>query len=55
MALVYVVFLVIMPLLRRRVAVLLGMNINERWVLVFPSVTRNSLVLLPLSLALPVE
>jgi ACR3 family arsenite efflux pump ArsB len=50
---VYVAFLVIMPLLGRLVAGLLGMEVGESRSLVFTSVTRNSLVVLPLALALP--
>jgi ACR3 family arsenite efflux pump ArsB len=50
---VYVAFLVIMPLLGRLVGGLLGMEVGESRALVFTSVTRNSLVILPLALALP--
>lgn len=50
---VYVAFLVVMPLLGRLVAGLLGMDVGESRALVFTSVTRNSLVILPLALALP--
>jgi ACR3 family arsenite efflux pump ArsB len=50
---VYVAFLVIMPLLGRLVASRLGLNVGESRALVFTSVTRNSLVVLPLALALP--
>ena len=50
---VYVAFLIIMPLLGRLVAGLLGMDVGESRALVFTSVTRNSLVILPLALALP--
>ena len=50
---VYVSFLVIMPLLGRLTADLLGMDVGESRALVFTSVTRNSLVILPLALALP--
>jgi len=50
---VYVAFLVIMPLLGRVVAGLLGMDAGQSRALVFTSVTRNSLVILPLALALP--
>jgi ACR3 family arsenite efflux pump ArsB len=50
---VYVGFLVIMPLLGRLVAGILGMEVGESRSLVFTSVTRNSLVVLPLALALP--
>ena len=50
---VYVAFLVIMPLLGRLVASRFGMAVGESRALVFTSVTRNSLVILPLALALP--
>jgi len=52
---VYVAFLVIMPLLGRLAAGLLEMDVGESRALVFTSVTRNSLVILPLALALPSE
>ncbi len=52
---VYVAFLVVMPLLARAGAELLGMGAGESRALVFTSVTRNSLVVLPLALALPAE
>lgn len=50
---IYVAFLVIMPLLGRLAAGILGMEVGESRSLVFTSVTRNSLVVLPLALALP--
>jgi len=50
---VYVAFFLVMPLLARTVSGLLGMDVGERRALVFTSVTRNSLVVLPLALALP--
>jgi len=50
---VYVAFLVVMPLLGRFVAGMVRMNAGEARALVFTSVTRNSLVVLPLALALP--
>jgi ACR3 family arsenite transporter len=50
---VYIAFLVIMPLLGRFGAGLFGMAVDESRALVFTSVTRNSLVILPLALALP--
>jgi ACR3 family arsenite efflux pump ArsB len=50
---VYVAFLVVMPLLGRVVAGIVRMNAGEARALVFTSVTRNSLVVLPLALALP--
>lgn len=50
---VYVAFLVVMPLLGRLAAGLFRMDVGESRALVFTSVTRNSLVILPLALALP--
>lgn len=50
---VYLAFLVLMPLLGRLVSGQLGMDVSERRALVFTSVTRNSLVVLPLAVALP--
>ncbi|WP_049980866.1 arsenic resistance protein [Halolamina rubra] len=50
---VYVAFLVVMPLLARAVGARLELPLAERRALVFTSVTRNSLVVLPLALALP--
>ncbi|SDZ98000.1 Arsenite efflux pump ArsB, ACR3 family [Haloplanus vescus] len=50
---VYVLFLLVMPLLGRLVAGLFEMDVGESRALVFTSVTRNSLVVLPLALALP--
>lgn len=50
---VYVAFLFVMPLLARLAADLVGMGVGESRALVFTSVTRNSLVVLPLALALP--
>jgi ACR3 family arsenite efflux pump ArsB len=50
---VYVAFLVVMPLLGRVAAGLLKMDTGASRALVFTSVTRNSLVVLPLALALP--
>ncbi|WP_224332391.1 arsenic resistance protein [Haloprofundus halobius] len=50
---VYVAFLIVMPLLGRLAAGLFQMDIGESRALVFTSVTRNSLVILPLALALP--
>lgn len=52
---VYVAFLVVMPILGRLAAGVLGMDTGESRALVFTSVTRNSLVVLPLALALPAE
>ena len=50
---VYVAFLAVMPLLAVAVGGRLGLSVGERRALVFTSVTRNSLVVLPLALALP--
>ncbi|WP_058827068.1 arsenic resistance protein [Haloferax sp. Q22] len=50
---VYVAFLVVMPILGRLAAGVLQMDAGESRALVFTSVTRNSLVVLPLALALP--
>jgi ACR3 family arsenite transporter len=50
---VYVAFLVIMPLLGRVAAGLFRLDVGESRALVFTAVTRNSLVILPLALALP--
>ncbi|MDS0221111.1 arsenic resistance protein [Haloarcula sp. S1AR25-5A] len=50
---VYVAFLIIMPVLGRAVSGFLGMETGASRALVFTSVTRNSLVILPLALALP--
>ncbi|WP_254538415.1 arsenic resistance protein [Halomarina litorea] len=52
---VYVAFLVIMPVLARIVAERLGFPDGESRALVFTAVTRNSLVVLPLALALPAD
>ncbi|MXR51013.1 arsenic resistance protein [Halovenus sp. WSH3] len=52
---VYIAFLFVMPLLARAAAGLLGLGVGESRALVFTSVTRNSLVVLPLALALPAE
>jgi ACR3 family arsenite efflux pump ArsB len=50
---VYVAFLLVMPVLARLAAGVFGMDAGEGRALVFTSVTRNSLVVLPLALALP--
>jgi ACR3 family arsenite efflux pump ArsB len=50
---VYVAFLVVMPILARLAAGLFQMDVGEGRALVFTTVTRNSLVILPLALALP--
>lgn len=50
---VYVSFLLVMSLVGRAVAGLAGLDTGESRALVFTSVTRNSLVVLPLALALP--
>lgn len=50
---VYIAFLVVMPLVARLVGGRLDLSVGEQRALVFTSVTRNSLVVLPLALALP--
>ena len=50
---VYVAFLLAMPPIARVVGARLDLPVGERRALVFTSVTRNSLVVLPLALALP--
>ncbi|WP_247730710.1 arsenic resistance protein [Halovivax limisalsi] len=50
---VYVAFILVMPVLGRLAAGLFRMDVGESRALVFTSVTRNSLVVLPLALALP--
>ncbi|MBP1987441.1 ACR3 family arsenite efflux pump ArsB [Halolamina salifodinae] len=50
---VYVAFLVVMPPIARLVGARLDLPVGEQRALVFTSVTRNSLVVLPLALALP--
>lgn len=50
---VYVAFLVVMPLFGRVAAGILGFHAGMGRALVFTSVTRNSLVVLPLAVALP--
>ena len=50
---VYLAFLVVMPVLGRLAAGILNLERREGRALVFASVTRNSLVVLPLALALP--
>jgi ACR3 family arsenite efflux pump ArsB len=52
---IYVAFLVAMPILARAAASFLDLDAGESRALVFTSVTRNSLVVLPLALALPAE
>lgn len=52
---IYVTFLVIMPILGRIVGAQLRLPDEESRALVFTSVTRNSLVVLPLALALPAD
>ncbi|SFS53202.1 arsenic resistance protein [Halostagnicola kamekurae] len=52
---VYVAFLCLMPVLGRLAATALRLPDGESRALVFTSVTRNSLVVLPLALALPAE
>ncbi|WP_144904807.1 arsenic resistance protein [Halobellus captivus] len=50
---VYAAFLVVMPVIARFAARIVRMDVGEARALVFTSVTRNSLVVLPLALALP--
>jgi ACR3 family arsenite efflux pump ArsB len=50
---VYVALLVVMTVVGRTVAGVVGLDVAESRALVFTSVTRNSLVVLPLALALP--
>jgi ACR3 family arsenite transporter len=50
---VYVAFLVVMPIVGRLVAGALRLDVGESRALAFTAVTRNSLVVLPLALALP--
>ncbi|MGG4483530.1 arsenic resistance protein [Paenibacillus illinoisensis] len=52
---VYVSFLILMPFLSRLVAILFRLDIGAGRALIFSSATRNSLVVLPLALALPEE
>lgn len=52
---IYVTFLVIMAILGRIVGARLQLPDEESRALVFTSVTRNSLVVLPLALALPAD
>jgi ACR3 family arsenite efflux pump ArsB len=52
---VYVAFLVVMPAVARIVAARLRLPDEESRALVFTAVTRNSLVVLPLALALPAD
>lgn len=52
---IYVVFLIIMPAIARLMAMLFRLNIGAGRALIFSSGTRNSLVVLPLALALPDE
>ncbi|MDH5019982.1 arsenic resistance protein [Halobacterium rubrum] len=52
---VYAAFLVVVPVLARVAGGVLDLDLGERRALVFTSVTRNSLVVLPLALALPAE
>jgi ACR3 family arsenite efflux pump ArsB len=50
---IYVAFLVVMPVLGRVAADVLDFDAGEARALVFTGVTRNSLVVLPLAIALP--
>jgi len=52
---IYVLFLIIMPAIARFIAILFRLDIGAGRALIFSSGTRNSLVVLPLSLALPEE
>lgn len=52
---VYVSFLILMPFLSRLVGILFRLDIGAGRALIFSSATRNSLVVLPLALALPEE
>ncbi|WP_438349354.1 arsenic resistance protein [Paenibacillus sp. FA6] len=50
---IYVLFLIIMPAISRLIAMLFRLDIGAGRALIFSSGTRNSLVMLPLALALP--
>jgi len=50
---IYVAFLVVMALLGRATAVLFSLDVRTSRALIFTGATRNSLVVLPLALALP--
>lgn len=50
---IYVAFLIIMPWISRFIATGFGLNPGAGRALIFSSATRNSLVVLPLALALP--
>ncbi|PQP83636.1 arsenic resistance protein [Paenibacillus sp. PCH8] len=52
---IYIAFLVIMPFVSRMLAVLFRLDVGAGRALIFSSATRNSLVVLPLALALPPE
>jgi len=52
---VYAAFLVVVPVLARAAGSVFDLDLGERRALVFTAVTRNSLVVLPLALALPAE
>lgn len=52
---IYALFMLLMPLLARVVGRLLRLNVGDGRALIFSSFTRNSLVVLPLALALPGE
>ncbi|WP_440119659.1 arsenic resistance protein [Paenibacillus sp. QZ-Y1] len=52
---IYVAFMVIMPLVSRTIAILFRLNVGAGRALIFSSATWNSLVVLPLALALPQE
>ncbi|HEY2494898.1 MAG TPA: arsenic resistance protein [Paenibacillus sp.] len=52
---IYVLFLILMPFLSRMLAILFRLDVGAGRALIFSSGTRNSLVVLPLALALPNE
>ncbi|WP_445322374.1 arsenic resistance protein [Paenibacillus sp. IHBB 10380] len=52
---IYILFLILMPFLSRIIAVLFRLDLGAGRALIFSSGTRNSLVVLPLALALPDE
>jgi|SRR5690625_627013 len=50
---IYIAFMIIMPVISRFIARLFGLDIQSGRALIFSGATRNSLVVLPLALALP--
>lgn len=52
---IYALFLIIMPIIARFMAMLFNLDIGAGRALIFSSGTRNSLVVLPLAMALPDE